>query len=308
MELAANVFNQVLIMFLLIAVGIFCYRIKLISKHGNRQLSNFLLSVVTPALIVNSYQKPFDAALAQGLLWAFLLAGISHLIGIAAAYLLLRGKPGDPRLPLERFAAIYSNCGFMAIPLISAVLGGDGVFYAGAYLTVFNLLSWTQGVFMLSGERSLKSALKVFTSPTVISVFVGLLLFFTGLPLPGPISSAISYISDLNTPLAMIVTGVSIAQMNIFSAFKGWRLYYVSLLRLVVVPGLMLAALALIPCDPTVRMVNLIGTACPAAASTVLFANRYSLDSQHASKLIAITTVFSLATIPLLMGIAGLLF
>ena len=128
MELAANVFNQVLIMFLLIAVGIFCYRIKLISKHGNRQLSNFLLSVVTPALIVNSYQKPFDAALAQGLLWAFLLAGISHLIGIAAAYLLLRGKPGDPRLPLERFAAIYSNCGFMAIPLISAVLGGDGVF------------------------------------------------------------------------------------------------------------------------------------------------------------------------------------
>ena len=122
MDLAFNVFTQVIVLFLLIAVGILCYRLKLISKHGNRQLSNFLLSVVTPALILASYQKPFDAALAKGLLWAFLLAAISHLIGIAVSYLCLRGKKDDPRLPVERFATIYSNCGFMAIPLISAIL------------------------------------------------------------------------------------------------------------------------------------------------------------------------------------------
>lgn len=308
MDLAFNVFTQVIVLFLLIAVGILCYRLKLISKHGNRQLSNFLLSVVTPALILASYQKPFDAALAKGLLWAFLLAAISHLIGIVVSYLCLRGQKDDPRLPVERFATIYSNCGFMAIPLISAVLGADGVFYAGAYLTVFNLLSWTQGVFMLSGERDMKSVLKVFFSPTIISIVLGLILFFTGISLPAPIASAINYVSDLNTPLAMIVTGVSIAQMNIFSAFKSWKLYYVSFLRLLLVPGLMLVVLLLIPCDDTVRMVNLIGTACPAGASTVLFANRYNKDSTHASKLIAITTVFSILTIPVLLGAAGLLF
>ena len=301
MDLTLTVLIQVCIMLILIAVGFLTYKAKLMNETGQKQLSNLLLYIVMPAVIINAYRKEFQADLLSGLLWSFALAFVSHFIAIAVAHLLFRKKEGDRQNAINRFAGIYSNCAFMAIPLIQSLLGDTGVFYASAYTTVFNLLSWTHGVFLMSGSATRKDVKKAMLSPVIISVVIGLILFFGKIPLPQLISAPIEYLAALNTPLAMIVAGLAIAQTNILSAFSDLKIYAVTAVRNLLIPQIMLVILRLLPLDNTLLLCNLIETACPTAAICIMFATKYDLDAAHASKIMAMTTVLSIITIPLMV-------
>ena len=123
------ILKQAILMLLLNVVGIIAYRTKVVDKNGGRQFSNFVLEIVTPVLVVNAYADvEYESRLVVNMLWTFLLAAAAYGIFIAAVYLLIRPKPGR-ETEIERFSAIYSNCGFMGIPLASAILGNEGVFY-----------------------------------------------------------------------------------------------------------------------------------------------------------------------------------
>lgn len=130
------IFNQLLKMLFIMLLAYFCYKIGLITQEGNRTLSNLLLMIVNPCLIITVYQVPYDARLLRGLFLSFAAALVAHLIGILIAHFLLPSSR-SPEYAIERIAAVYSNCGFIGIPLINSVLGSDGVFYLTAYLTVF---------------------------------------------------------------------------------------------------------------------------------------------------------------------------
>ena len=117
------ILKQAILMLLLNVVGIIAYRTKVVDKNGGRQFSNFVLEIVTPVLVVNAYADvEYESRLVVNMLWTFLLAAAAYGIFIAAVYLLIRPKPGR-ETEIERFSAIYSNCGFMGIPLASAILG-----------------------------------------------------------------------------------------------------------------------------------------------------------------------------------------
>ena len=300
MELTAAVLFQVIVMLLLIGVGIAAYRFRLVTEGGKKQISNLLLYIVMPAVILNAYRAEFDAKLVKGLLWAFALAAVSHIIAIAAAYLLFHSKK-DTQTALSRFCCIYSNCAFMAIPLIQSLLGKTCVFYASAYITVFNLFSWTHGVIMLTGKTTKKEIAKAFLSPTVISVAIGLLLFFCRIPIPDIIGQPISYLAAVNTPLAMMVTGISIAQTDMLSCFTRLRTYKVVFARNLLIPACVFLATCFLPLDNTVLLCNLIEIACPTAAISVMFATKYRLDTAHASRIIALSTILSVITIPVMV-------
>lgn len=140
-------------MLLLNVVGIIAYRTKVVDKNGGRQFSNFVLEIVTPVLVVNAYADvEYESRLVVNMLWTFLLAAAAYGIFIAAVYLLIRPKPGR-ETEIERFSAIYSNCGFMGIPLASAILGNEGVFYTTAFLSVFFCFAWTHGIMLLTGQH-----------------------------------------------------------------------------------------------------------------------------------------------------------
>lgn len=142
MEYAGIVAAQVAVMFILIAVGFVCAKIKMITDEGRKQMSAVVLNVVTPALIFMSYQKEFSAELTEGLLWSFLLSAATYVITIPLAYVLIR-KKNNLEYAIERFSLIFTNCGFMGIPLVNAVFGSEGVLYVTAYVTLFNFLVWT---------------------------------------------------------------------------------------------------------------------------------------------------------------------
>lgn len=290
--------NQIIIMFIILLIGAFCYLKGIITKDGTKQLSSVALNIVNPVLIFMSYQSEYDKELVHGLLWSFLLSAISYAFTILLTYVLIRKK--TPDLAVERVSSIYSNCAFMCIPLINGIYGSEGVLYLTAYLTFFNLLIWTHGLMTMKGERDFSSLIKALLSPSVLSVFIGLIFYLTNIRLPSVPASALQYIADMNTPMAMIIAGATAAQTNVLKALQNKRLYYVSLCKLIILPAAAFFVTWLLSPPPVVLMTVTIAAACPSATMCTMFAVNLDKDPKTASEIFTVTTILSAVTLPLM--------
>ena len=288
-------------MFVMIAIGYIAFKAKLVNDLGNRQMTNLLLYVISPLVIIDAYQMEYNDTLATNLLIAFGLAIISHLIAILISTLFIKKKGNEQKAPIERFAIVYSNCGFMALPLVSALFGSEGVFYASAYMTIFNLLSWSHGYILMAGKADKDTIKKIVFSPVILSVGAGLLIFFLQIPIPSVFTSSFSFMAGVNTPLAMVITGVSLAQNNILAAFKQIRCYYVMVLSCIIVPITAMCVYLFLPLPTNIILVNLVSTACPCAVTTILFSTKFELDSAYATQIFTLCTLTSVVTIPLIV-------
>lgn len=225
------IFERLLKMFFIMVLAFVCYKIRLVDQNGNKTVSNLLLLVVNPILIITVYQTEYDPELVRGLLLSFAAVAATHILGIIISTLLIRPKDGTD-YSIERFNAMYSNCGFIGIPLIGSVLGDTGVFYLSAYMVMFNLFSWTHGIVLMEKKLSLKSLKEGLISPMFIATLVAVLLFFLRLKIPSVLLDSMNYIADMNTPLAMMVAGFSVAQADLGKMCKNPRLYYTSAVKL----------------------------------------------------------------------------
>jgi len=305
MSLALTAFNQIMIMFFIIIIGAVCFKLNLIDKESNKKLADLVLMLVNPFVIFISYQREFEAELVKGLLISLLLALFTHIFGIVLATILLRKRKNPEKVVLERFAVAYSNCGFIGIPLVNGIFGSEGVFYLTAYMTIFNLTVWTHGVITVSGKSDLKSIVKALLSPSVIATVSGFVLFILRIMLPAPLYDAINYIGGMNTPLAMMVAGATIAQTDIKKLISNWRIYYVAFLKLLLLPVSVIFMLGFLDIPRIVLLTVVLAAACPTAATINLFALRYDKDYKYASEMFAITTILCSLTIPLVMVIAN---
>ena len=233
MEAAVLTLHQVILMMLLIAVGIACARLKWFSDEVAQALSRFLLWFVTPALLIDAFSRDYNAAEAHNLLLSGLLGIVFHLLAAGIAKLAIRcGDKG--KCAVARMSAMYSNCGFMTFPLISAVLGEIGVFYGSAFVGMFNLSLWTQGRALLLGRKgiTMRGAL---CNAGVLGTIAGCMLYFCRFPLPGIAGSLAASLASLNTPLAMIVIGVFLSRCSLRSLLCR-EVLWPSLLRTAVIP------------------------------------------------------------------------
>lgn len=304
MSLAVIALNQILVMFLIMILGFLCYKLKIINHETNKKLSDFLLLIVNPLLIFNSYQREFNKELLYGLVVSFILAIVSHVIAIGAAWLAVRGK-NKQDISLERFSCIYSNCGFMGIPLINSLYGSEGVFYLTAYMTVFNLLIWTHGVILMTGHRNKKDLLKTLVSPTFIAIIAGMLLFLLNFRVPQVLYRSMDYVASMNTPLAMIIAGVTMAQSDFKRVLFKWRIYLVVFMKQLAIPMILVLLYHKLPVDSKILTTAVLAAGCPVAAMGVLFALRYNKNHLYASELYSVSTVTALVTIPAIMLFAG---
>ena len=305
--LAFQTLHQIIIMLLIILVGILTYKTNLISKETNRKLSDLVLMLVNPIVIFVSYQREYNSSLLKNLMISILLAVITHVFAILVSYLFLHGNKQEEKAAIERFAVVYSNCGFIGIPLANGIFGSIGVFYITAYMTIFNLFVWTHGVIIMTGKKDRKTIRSALLSPSVIATVLGFLLFVTRVTLPGVLVEAMSYIGDMNTPLAMMVAGVTIAQTDIKKLFCRPRNYYIVFLKMFLVPLTALFVFHFLPIDREVILTSVLAAACPIAATISLFSIRYHKDYIYASELFALTTILSVISIPVIMTIAEML-
>ncbi len=302
MELGKTVVYQILIMLVIFIIGMICYKAKYITKQSLGGLSTLELDIVNPLLIFMSYQTNFDVSLAKGLGWSFILSVVSFAVAIILSNLLVPNS--SQTATLEKFSALYSNCGFMGIPLISGLFGNEGVFYLASYVTMFNLLVWTHGVMLMKGKKDMSEFFKALRSPAVIAVFLGLICFFCRISLPDFAHTSLKYIADMNTPLAMLIAGATAAQTNIIKAAKKISVWRVTALKLFVIPIICYFVIRLFPAPDLVKLTVAIAGACPVATTTVMFAIRFDKDSLTASEFFTFTTVLSGISLPIVAIIA----
>lgn len=312
MELSLICVRQIAVMFILVALGFLCGKIKLIDKETNSKLSSFVLEVVNPVLIFMSYQQDFDMELLKGLGMALVLGFISYGVMIFLLKVLYRKNNSDEGL-VEQFAAIYSNCAFMGIPLINGLFGAEGVFYLTGYVTVFNIMVWTHGVIFFGGKEQKTSLKKVLTSPAIIATALGLVTFLlrpllSAIPFPsfvtaavGTVLSAADYVGGMNTPLAMLCAGVTISGTVIGEHIRNVGVYRAAVLRLIVCPVLFWLIFRWFPIPHTVFMVVMAAAGCPAAATGTMFAIRYKKCPEMAAVIFAVTTLLSAVTLPMMV-------
>ncbi|MBR1824752.1 MAG: AEC family transporter [Ruminococcus sp.] len=306
--MSETILRQTIIMLLLILCGVLCSKTHIISKESNKDLSKFLMQIINPVVIFMSYQTDYRPELVKNLLLTFLLSAVSFAVLLSCCYIFIRSKEGRDT-EIERFSSVYSNCGFMGIPLVSALFGGEGVFYLAAYITMFNLIAWTQGMIMLTGERDMKQALKVLYSPTVISIVLGLISFAFHIRLPEVPAKAMDMLKEVNTPIAMIVSGVTMADTDILSLIRKKRVYYVCFLKLLLFPAVLSVVLTLIcrNVDEKVLLTVIVAAAAPPAALCTLQCVRYGKNSLYASEIFTFGTVLSLGTLPLIVQLTEFL-
>lgn len=290
-------------MFIILAIGAGCGIKGIISKEGTKQLSTVELMIVNPFLIFMSYQAEYSSELLGGLLWAFGLAAVSFAAAILLTTFVIR--PSREDYDIERFASVYSNCGFIGIPLINGIYGSEGVLYLTAYITLFNLLVWTHGYMVMKGQRDFSAFVKALRNPSVIAVVAGLICYLTGLRLPEIPSASFEAVASLNTPLAMLIAGAAVSQTSISKAFKNSGLYLVTVMKLLVVPVLCLGIMRLFPAPAMVVTVIAIAAACPTATTGTMFAVLFNKKPQRCSEYFAVTTVLSGLTLPLITALSS---
>lgn len=304
--MSLTILKQTIIMLILITVGIVCSKTKIISKESNKDLSKFVLQVVNPVMIFMSYQTDYKPELVKNLLLTFVLSLGAYAVTILLAYLLIPSKKGR-ETELERFSAIYSNCGFMGIPLVNALFGMEGVFYLTAFITVFNLIVWTHGIILISGEKSMKNIVKVLYSPTIIAIVLGIITFFLQIRLHEVPAKALEFISQLNTPMAMIVSGVTMAETNVLKLLKKGGIYYICFLRLLLIPAILAALLSPLGISEKVRLTVIVAASAPPAAMCTLQCIRYGRNSVYSSEIFTAGTILSVLTLPLVVEFTELL-
>ena len=302
MESMLTVISKVGVMLLLILVGYVVSKRGMLTDRGTSEVNTLLLQIVTPCLIVNSFLTSEDSLSAGELLLSVGTSALAIGLSILLSRCFFRKEP-EGRKKVLQFAAAFSNSGFMGLPLVEGIVGSKGVMYGSFFIVVFNIFCWTYGFRMMSGGQ--KMSLKVLLlNPGIIGLVFGLPIYFLDLHLPAVVSEPVGFLAALNTPLAMLVVGSYIAKVELHSFISDLAVYKSAALRLLVAPGIFLGLLLLIRPEPNLFVTSVIQAACPAAANTVLFSVQYKRDSALASKTVAVSTVLSIITIPLLTILA----
>lgn len=257
-----------------------------------------MLHLINPILIFVSYQTDFKKEMLLGLGAAFVMAVLSHVLFLLAAHVLVpRSKKQD--YLVERCSLIYTNCGFFGIPLVNGIFGAEGVLYLTAYVTIFNLFIWTHCVSTFKEQTDVRSLVKILKSPTILAIIVGLPMLIFQIRIPGLLLNSLEMIKDMNTPVAMIVAGISLAQTDLRKVFLKPRLYAVSFFRMFALPLLLMVLLKLLFGSGMVCEIMVIAGACPSATMVTMFALEYKRDYKYSSEIFAFTNVLAVLTIPL---------
>lgn len=299
MNLAYITIKQVIILFILIFAGFICVKIGAIKSDSKKAFSDLLINLIVPAMIINSYITEYNPAVLSNLIQAFKLSTVFMFAGLFVT-LILGVKIKDKNAPIVKFACIFSNAAYMGFPLIQALFGDEGLIYASAFVTVFNILLWTIGYGMISRKVSVKEIVKtIFTTPVIISVIIGLVIFMCKVPVPEIIHKPLNYIGSMNTPISMIITGIIIAGSSFRKLVSNKLLFFIIAVRMFVIPLVCLVLFKLMNISGMVANIVLLLEACPSAAITSVFAVQFNFDEDLAAGAVVITTFLSILTLPL---------
>lgn len=293
-------FTQVGTLALIMALGIIAAKLGWLKSEVRKQLTNILLFITTPMVILDSFQFEYstDVLKNMGVVALFSIAYI--LVSYGIGWLIFRKKP-NPQKQVLTYAVAFANVGYMGIPVISGLLGSEGVIYVSVYISTFTLLSWTLGVSIFAGKTG--SLKKILLNPSILAIAAGLLLFIFSVRLPAVLRNVTASVGNITTPLSMMLIGAILTECNPREVLSNKANYLVAALRLAALPALALLACSLLGITGHVRTVLVLIGGMPTAANSVMFATLYGGDEKAASAIVVLTTVLFMLTCALWMTV-----
>ena len=293
----SGVISQLISLFLMMFVGYIAARTQIVTPDFRKKLSTFTLSVAAPGVILSSaLQSDMPAT---GMLTVLLIASLFFVIMIPLAALLSRvlSKNAQER-KLDQLMLVFTNVGFMGIPVAQALYGSNGVAMVSMFILTFNLTFFSYGLMLISG--GMRFNLRSLKNPCIFAALGSLFFALTGLHLPGPVESTLSAVGSMNTPLAMIIIGASLAHSDLRTALTNPRLYKISLARMFVMPLCMLAIMRLLPIDPMLAGVAVCEAAMPVAGNCAMASDMYTPEDMTASHAVIVSTLMSAISLPII--------
>lgn len=300
------VIQQMLVLFALMVVGYACYKASWLDKNAYGRLSKIVVNVMNPMLIINGVLNKDTGDDYRKVLVNLALVGIYFLLLIVLSLLIVKVlKIGKPLESLYRLMLIFSNVGFIAIPVISSVYGEGAVLYIAFYILGYNLLLYTYGLHLVENsvdgnEKQEKGkAYKKIINSGVIACLVAILIFATGIRVPSSVEAFVSYLGEPAVPLSMILIGASMAQQDLKRLFTDVKMYLFLFIRLLVIP--VTAALIVREFNLDIQIVGtfILMLAMPIGSIVVLLAADRGADETCCIKGSILSTLFSVITIPI---------
>ncbi|MGE5309704.1 MAG: AEC family transporter [Sphaerimonospora mesophila] len=279
-----------------------------IDEHTNKTLVNLLINVAWPCALIGAFPGEFKPEYLNSFLYG-LGGGVVVLLTAITVSRLLFPRRLNPKNYFEyQFAFIFNNASFLGFPLVNAIYGQAGLIPYAGFIVVFNLALFGYGVSLFRQEFHWRDLGRTLINPNVIAVVVGFLLFLYSLQLPGFIDDSIGYTGSMMTPLSLIAIGYMLSRANLRQVLRRRILVLTCLAQLILGPLITFVVLKLIGAPSDVIHILVLIQALPTATSLGLFAEKYRDDTGNASELVAISTVLSALTLPLVMwAIASLL-
>lgn len=305
-----QVSSQIILMFCLMFVGVIINRMHMMSEQTSNDLTNILLIIVSPCLIIKAFEQPYSSSRINQFVLTCLAVLIAYIIFIIIAKLAF-DRIKDPNLKrTAKFGSVLSSCGFMGVPLAGSIFGNTGVFFAVISLAAFNIYTWTYGISLFRPENSdsnwkdnLKKAL---VNPNTIAIVIGIFMFLFSWRLPAILDKTVYYVSSVNTPLSMIVIGNSLANASFKKKDLSWPIWLALLMRNLLFPIMSIVILNLVGVHGVALLTTILMFACPTAGIVVLFTLQAHGNINPPVALMSISTILSIVTIPLVYAINNL--
>ena len=293
--------NGVISLFLIILVEVYAAKKRIITKEINKGLTNILLKITLPCLVVSSFIFDLSDELKDNIIRCFIYSPLVLIISIVISYILLIPIKGEKKIIIQ-FANVFSNCGFIGFPIVFSIYGNEGVIYASIFNLFFTAFLWTYGVILFNGKMKREDIKKVLLNPAIVAVFIGLIIMIFGFDIPSVLSSTLDLVGNMTSPLSMIIVGVILGNAKIISYLKDKTIYYSAFLKLIIMPCILILISKLLKDTSLVIKTLIIVTAMPAAAMTSILAESFDKESEYSAVIVFITTLFSVITFPILLN------
>lgn len=294
-----------LILYIIAGIGFIADKTRIFTQTDAKKVIDLVFNIVLPLAIINTFMNmEYTAENVKGLFIAFACSLGTHLFAVFISFFTFRKRKSLLERGLYHYATVMSNAAFLALPLAQNVIGEKGVFYCAAYVGVFNIFAFTYGIYEISGHKAKLNLKKIIINPGTISVIIGIPLFLLQLKFPKFISYPMEVVGNINSPLAMIIFGTFLANSKFKRLFIKKELYFVSFLKLIVIPLVMMCIFRLCGVTGDLLAAMTISASAPTATNTAMYAAKYENDASLGSELAAQSAVLSIVTMAPIVALA----
>lgn len=305
MQISLLLMEEIIKLFVIMFMGYVVVKAGLMKSSESKSVSVIMVYLVIPCVILNAFQVEYTPDVQKGLLLACAAAVAVHILFLLLTAILKKPLHLDV---IERATIIYSNAGILVIPLVQELLGQDYVIYSSAYIAVQLILIWTHCKNMLCEEDKLEWK-KVLLNVNIISIIAGVVLFIFRIQLPSGAQDVLNMMNNMIGPLGMLLAGMVIAEVPLKTVFTRKRSYLSATLRLLIYPVFVLILMKIIQTfvgiqdSKQILLTVYLASITPACATVTSMAQLYDKDAAYSSSLYVLTTLLSIATMPVMVGL-----